>query len=63
MHSRRDFITGRFRKERSPENIRSIASDFTDDMLFMEMMRSGKDPSNMSREQMLHEVLIRMRTT
>lgn len=76
MLTRRDFISCQFRaedpevcsdmenelkEEACLEQVQAISSDFTDEMLFGEMMRIGKDPSNMSREQMLHEVLEKMR--
>ncbi|MDD2475662.1 MAG: hypothetical protein PHI32_07105 [Dysgonamonadaceae bacterium] len=39
-----------------PIDYSCISSDFTEDMLAMEMMRLGSDPANMSRKQMI-EVL------
>jgi len=39
------------------KQLQSISGDFTDSMLCEEIMRGGKDPSNMNREQMLHEIL------
>lgn len=39
-----------------PVDYSCISSDFTEDMLAMEMMRLGSDPANMSRKQMI-EVL------
>ncbi len=76
MLSRRDFISGQFRspyeeghqekeydvkEEAGLEDLQVIASDFSEEMLCREMMRMGKDPSNMNREQMLHTVLDEMR--
>jgi len=76
MLSRRDFISGQFRspqvegrverendvkEEACREEMRAIAPDFSKEMLCREMMRMGKDPSNMNREQMLHTVLDEMR--
>jgi len=36
-----------------PFDYNCIASDFTDDMLAMEMMRLGYDPANMDKQQMI----------
>lgn len=77
MLSRRDFISGQFRSpyeeghqekgdkvknEAGQEDLQVIACDFSEEMLFREMMRMGKDPSNMNKEQMLYLVLDEMRT-
>ncbi len=44
------------------KQLQSISGDFSDRILCEEIMRGGKDPSNMSREQMLHEILNLMLT-
>ena len=77
MLSRRDFISGQFispyeegspetesdvKEEAGLEDLQAIASDFSEEMLCREMMRMGKDPSNMNREQMLQMLLDEMRT-
>lgn len=77
MLSRRDFISGQFRspcegghqekeddvkEEAGKEDLQVIACDFSEEMLFREMMRMGKDPSNMNKEQMLYMVLDEMKT-
>ena len=61
MLSRRDFLSGQFRSQGGEEHLQSIAPDFSEEMLCREMMRMGRDPSNMNREQMLHMVLKEMR--
>jgi hypothetical protein len=69
MLSRRDFISFQFKPGRDPDKmgddgqdgIQAIGADFSDEMLFREMMSLGKDPSNMNREQMLHAVLDEMK--
>ncbi len=77
MLSRRDFISARFKSQNEEEKVKtesdiqkkicmeeiqSIATDFSEEMLCTEMMRIGKDPSNMNREEMLQTVLNLMRT-
>lgn len=77
MLSRRDFLSARFKSQHEEEHVKTegdikegfclediqtIGSDFTEDMLYTEMMRMGKDPSNMSVDQMLSEVLNLMKT-
>ncbi len=76
MLSRRNFISCQFNPEKGMDNrdmenyvkeeacmeqLQAIAPDFSDEMLCQEMMRLGKDPSNMGREQMLNAVLGLMR--
>ena len=77
MLSRRDFISGQFKspkgdggylekednvkEEADMVGIQAIANDFSEEMLCREMMRMGKDPSNMNREQMLNMLLDVMR--
>lgn len=74
MLTRRDFLSGQIKRQKNPEckdrekveddnrdKIQAIEADFSDDMLYREMMKLGKDPSNMDREQMLQTVLGEMK--
>ncbi len=55
--SRRDLLSGRMgRKGESSQKIGALASDFTTEMLFIEIMKLGKDPATMSRDDMLRAV-------
>lgn len=47
--------------EKTPSiNSSVLASDFTDNMLFFEIMKLGMDPANLSREQMLDIVFSKL---
>jgi len=55
--SRRDLLSVRIgRKGESSQKINALGSDFTTEMLFIEIMKMGKDPATMSRDDMLRAV-------
>lgn len=55
--SRRDLISVRTGKKGGPlQMVNGLSSDFTTEMLFTEIMKMGKDPATMSRDDMLRAV-------
>jgi hypothetical protein len=55
--SRRDLLSLRMgRTGESSQKIGALASDFNTEMLFIEIMKMGKDPATMSRDDMLRAV-------
>ncbi|MFO7620488.1 MAG: hypothetical protein R6W81_04390 [Bacteroidales bacterium] len=55
--SRRDLLSIRFgRRNNDPDQISALESDFTTEMLFHQMIKMGKDPASMSRDDMLRVV-------
>jgi hypothetical protein len=55
--SRRDLFSVRLNRQQVDQSLPvALRSDFTAEMLFMEMIKLGKDPASMSRDDMLRVI-------